>query len=237
MGNSYGRQVGPYFRQHKWLLTEVHSLAGPFLFVNRILPLLKNATRAKDADVRIINLGSTAHVSMIPRNFEFQFNTSAALSNPVPSYPWQWRYLGKFMFAFNIIRYAVSKAAVVIFTKELQRQLDEQGFSILVVVVHPGEVVTEGLLASNNALIRSIARFTFLTPEQGAATPLFAATANEVRRDFKKYKAMFLVPVGKIETPNPVAEDERQVKGLWRNTTAEVNRQLATQGLPLMDEW
>ena len=174
---------------------------------------------------------------MIPRNFDFQFNTPAALSKPVPSYPWQWQYLGGFLFAFDMIRYAVSKAAVVLFTKELQRQLDEQGFPILVSVVHPGEVMTEGVIASNNALIRMIGRFAFQTPEQGAATPLLAATAEEVHRDFKKYKATFLVPVGKIETPNPVAEDDGQVKGLWQNTTAEVNKHLASLGLPLLDKW
>ncbi|SPO04169.1 uncharacterized protein DNG_06852 [Cephalotrichum gorgonifer] len=211
--------------------------AGPFLFVNRVLPLLKNAAKAKDADVRIVNLGSIAHISMIPHHFDFQFNTAVALTNPVPSYPWQWRYLGKFMFDFDMIRYAVSKAAVVLFTRELQRRLDEQGLSILTVVVHPGAVLTEGLLSSNNALIKTIARVSFLMPEQGAATPLFAATADEVRKDFSKYKAKFLVPVGKIETPNPIVEDDRQVKGLWENTTAEINKQLAAEGLPSLDGW
>ena len=161
------------------------------MFVNRVLPLLKNAARGKDSDVRIVNLGSIARVSMIPSNFNFQFNTAAALSNPVSSYPWQWRYFGRFLFAFDMIRYAVSKAAVVLFTKELQRQLDDQGFPILVIAVHPGAIMTEGVIASNYALVRMMGRFTFQTPEQGAATPLFAATAEVFRRDFEKYKATF----------------------------------------------
>ncbi|KAF7555284.1 hypothetical protein G7Z17_g2332 [Cylindrodendrum hubeiense] len=221
----------------KWEFHMAANHIGPFLFINRVLPLLKNAAKAKDADVRIINLGSIAHISMIPRNFEFQFDGSACLSNPVPSYPWQWRYLGRFMFAFDIIRYAVSKAAVVLFTKELQNRLDEHGFPILVVVVHPGEVFTEGVLLSNNAFIKTIARFSFMTAEQGAATPLFAATLSNVRRDFHEYKAKFLVPVGKIENPNPVAENDLQVKGLWDITTVEVNEQLSIEGLAPLDTW
>ncbi|KAK9234769.1 hypothetical protein V1525DRAFT_412067 [Lipomyces kononenkoae] len=210
---------------------------GPFLFVNRVLPLLKNALKAKDADVRIINLGSIAHLSMLPRNFEFQFTSPTCLSNPVPSYPWQWRFFGRFMFGFDMIRYAVSKAAVVLFTKELQRRLENQGLPILCIVVHPGAVLTEGVLAINNAFIRALARRTFLTAEQGAATPLFAATASEVRRNAELYQGKFLVPVGKVKTANAVAEDDRQVKGLWQNTTVEVNKQLAAQKLPALEAW
>ena len=136
-----------------------------------------------------------------------------------------------------MIRYAVSKAAVVLFTKELQRRLDDQGLPILCVAVHPGEVLTEGLLAINNVVIRAIARLTFLTAEKGAATPLFVATASEVRQKADTYKGKFVVPLGKLEAPNPVAEDERQVKGLWENTTLELNKQLVAQKLPSLEEW
>ncbi|KAL6239893.1 hypothetical protein BDW75DRAFT_236141 [Aspergillus navahoensis] len=221
----------------RWEQHMAANHAGPFLFVNRVLPLLKNAAKAKDADVRIINISSFAHVSMLPRAFKFHFDSANCLSNPVPSYPWQWRFLGRFMFGFDMIRYAVAKAAVVLFTKELQRRLDEQDIPIITIAVHPGEVATEGVMSINNALVRTIARFSFLTSEQGSATPTFAATATEVRRNAGKYKGKFLVPVGKIVTPNTVAEDDRQIRGLWENTTAELNRQLVAEGLPLLETW
>ncbi|KEZ43364.1 hypothetical protein SAPIO_CDS4824 [Scedosporium apiospermum] len=117
----------------------------------------------------------------------------------------------KFLFGFDMIRYAVSKAAAILFTKELQRRLDDQDLPILCVAVHPAE--------------------------QGAATPFFAAVAGEVRQKANVYKGRFLVPIGKVETPNAVAEDNRQIKGLWENTTQEVNKQLAEYKLPSLEAW
>ncbi|KAH8597562.1 daunorubicin C-13 ketoreductase [Bisporella sp. PMI_857] len=210
---------------------------GPFVFANRILPLLKNALTHADADVRIVNLNSTAQVGMLPSSFKFNFDSPAGLVEPVSSYPWQWRYLGRFVFGFDMIRYAVSKAANFLFAQELQRRLDAQHLPILSIAVHPGEVATEGVMNTNTALVRFMARLLFLKPEQGAVSPLFAATATEVRRNSERYKGRFLLPVGKVTPPNPVAADERQVKGLWDNTTEEVNKQLVADGLPTLQPW
>lgn len=136
-----------------------------------------------------------------------------------------------------MIRYAVSKAAAVLFAQELQRQLDKQNLPILSIAVHPGEVATEGVMTSNTAPVRIMARLSFLTPDQGAASPLFAATAKEVRQGPEKYKGKFLVPIGKVMAPNPVAKDKAQVKGLWENTTKEVNKHLIADGLPPLQAW
>ncbi|KNB06244.1 hypothetical protein FOXG_19610 [Fusarium oxysporum f. sp. lycopersici 4287] len=141
------------------------------------------------------------------------------------------------MFGFDMIRYAVSKTAVVVFTQELQERLQTQNLPITCIAVHPGEVLTEGVLAINNVLVRAIARASFLTAEQGAANSLFAATATEVKKDALKYKGKFIVPVGKLEEPNPVAKDNRQVKGLWENTVIEVNKWLTEKKLTLLEAW
>ncbi|RGP66175.1 hypothetical protein FSPOR_6795 [Fusarium sporotrichioides] len=217
---------------------EQHMVAnhmGPFILVNRLLPLLKTAAKDPTADVRIVNLSSTASISLLPGNFKFHFDSSICFKDPVSSYPWQWHFLGRFMFGFDMIRYAVSKAAVVLFTQELQGRLQEQSLPITCVAVHPGEVLTEGVLAINNLVVRAIARLSFMTAEQGAANSLFAATATDVKNDALKYGGSFLVPVGKLETPNPVAQDDRQVKGLWENTVVEVNKWLAEKKLPLLE--
>ncbi|KAH7176115.1 hypothetical protein EDB81DRAFT_836280 [Dactylonectria macrodidyma] len=212
-------------------------LAGPFLFVNRIMPLLETAAKEGAADVRIVNISSIAHRDMLPTRFEFPFESPYFLSKPVLQYPWQWSSLGKFMFSFDMVRYAVSKAGVVLFTRELQRRLDALGLPILSISVHPGGVATEGAMATNGALFKAVARLCFLSPEQGAMAPLFAAVAAEVRLESEKYKGKFLVPIGKAETPNPVVEDEGQAKGLWVNMTAEVNRALLVEDLPPLEEW
>ncbi|KAF5677442.1 sterol uptake control 2 [Fusarium circinatum] len=208
---------------------EQHMVAnhmGPFILVNRLLPLLTAATKDSNAHVRIVNLSSTAMTSMLPASFKFSFDSPTCFKDPVPSHPWQWRYLGRFMFGFDMIRYAVSKAAVILFTRELQERLHGQSLPITCIAVHPGEALTEGVLAINNILVRAIARASFLTAEQGAVNSLFAATAIEVKSDTLKYKGRFIVPVGKVEEPNPVARDDRQVKGLWENTMVECDEKL-----------
>lgn len=218
-------------------LADIFSHVGPFVFVNRILPLLKNASCQKGGDVRIISISSNAYYSLLPKNFKFSFDSPYSLENPVFSYPWTWRYIGRFIFGFDMIRYSVSKAANVLFMQELQQKLDEQGLLILSISVHPGEVATAGVMASNPAIIRFIARLSFLTPNQGAASPLFAATASEIRQDYMKYKGKGLLPIGKVAAPHAVTQDKAQVKGLWENTTKEVNAQLIADCLPPLQPW
>src|SRR6478735_6412698 len=128
------------------LIANTYSHIGPFILINRLLPLLKAAAKDPDADVRIVNLSSTASISMLPASFKFNFDSPTCFKNPVPSYPWQWRFLGRFMFGFDMIRYAVSKAAVVLLTQELQGRLEGQNLPITCIAVHPGEVLTEGVL-------------------------------------------------------------------------------------------
>ncbi|KAJ3539890.1 hypothetical protein NM208_g5304 [Fusarium decemcellulare] len=221
----------------EWEQHMAANLAGPFILVNRLLPLLKSAAAEKDSDVRIVSISSTAQTAMLPADFKFQFDTPTLLSNPVTAYPWSWRYIMRHLFGFDIIRYSASKASIVLFIQELQRRWDEQGIPILALSVHPGEVNTESLRAINGTLVRLIARLSFLTPEQGATSPIFAATAKEVRQNAADYKGKFLEPVGKISTPNPVANDVVQVMGLWENTTIQVNKKLASEGLPSLAAW
>ncbi|WYZ42627.1 hypothetical protein EsH8_VI_000326 [Colletotrichum jinshuiense] len=231
-GTTSTELVGP-----GWEIHMAVNLIGPFVFTNRLLPLLKNALKEKDSDVRIVTMSSSAQTAMVPASYKFRFTSPDFLRNPVPLPPWQWRYLGRFMFGFDTTRYGVSKAANLIFAQELQQRMDEQKLPILSMAVHPGEVATVGVDSINTALVRAIARWTFLTPAQGAATPLFAAAAKEVRQDPVKYKGKFVFPVGKIGDPNPVAQDKEQVRGLWQNTTGAVNKQLLADGLPILDSW
>ncbi|KAH7359586.1 short-chain dehydrogenase/ reductase, partial [Pyrenochaeta sp. MPI-SDFR-AT-0127] len=224
--------VGPGWEPHMTL-----GFIGPFVFINRILPLLKNSLLYDGADTRIVSMSSTAQSSMLPANFKFEFDSPKGLSTPVTNYPWHWRYLARFIFAFNMTRLAVSKAATVILAQELQRRLDEQDIPILSMAVHPGEVASAGVLSNIPAPLNTVARFAFIKPDQGAVTPLFAATAKEVRQDPEKYKGKFILPGGKIGVPNPVTKDERQVKGLWKYTTEAVERELDARGLPLLGPW
>ncbi|KAH7067991.1 putative carbonyl reductase [Paraphoma chrysanthemicola] len=224
--------VGPGWEPHMTM-----GFIGPFVFINRLLPLLQNALLYDGADVRIISLSSTAQISMLPADFKFELDSPSGLSTPVTYYPWHWRYLARFLFSFNMIRFAISKAATVILAEELQRRLDEQNTPILSMAVHPGETATEAVLRNIPSLLGPVARLAFLKPDQGAATPLFAVTAKEVRRDSERYKGKFILPGGNIGVPNPVAKDERQVKGLWKHATDAVDKELAARNLPPLGMW
>lgn len=92
----------------------------------------------KNADVRIVNISSIAPATFLPVDFEFSFDSSTLLTNPVPSYPKSWRFLGRFIFGFDMIRYSISKVGVALFTQELQHKLDTRELPILSLSVHPG---------------------------------------------------------------------------------------------------
>jgi retinol dehydrogenase-12 len=78
--------------------------------------------------------------------------------------------------------YAHSKLANVLFTMELQRQLKEKGRNIKVFSLHPGVVATELARYRSNLIpypVQLILRQLLKTPEEGAQTTIFCATAPE----------------------------------------------------------
>ncbi|KAK1569854.1 daunorubicin C-13 ketoreductase [Colletotrichum navitas] len=224
--------LGPGWEYH---MTVNHI--GHFVFTNGILPLLKEATRQKGADVRIITLSSSVNYTFLPSNYRFTFDSPSFLKSPLSYYPWQWRYILRHFLFVDMIRYAVSKVANILFAQELQRLMDEQGLPILSISVHPGGVASEGNKDIGNSLFSLVRSTFFLSTDQGAATSLFAATAREVRENPEKFKGKYLEPFGEVVTPNPVFEDMEQVRGMWDNTTTEVNKYLTEIGLAPLKKW
>ncbi|KAK2046229.1 daunorubicin C-13 ketoreductase [Colletotrichum somersetense] len=224
--------VGPGWEYHMAV-----NHVGPFVFTNGILPLLKEATKQKGTDVRIITVSSNATYVMLPSNYPFAFNSPSLLKSPVPYYPMLWRYFFRRIFFVDMVRYGVSKVANLLFAQELQRLMDEQGLPILSISVHPGGVATEGTKTIGNLAFLFLRAAVFLSVDQGAATSLFAATAREVRENSEKFKGKYLEPFGKVVTPHPVAKDKEQVRGMWDYTTTEVNKYLTEIGLAPLQEW
>ncbi|KAI5458363.1 daunorubicin C-13 ketoreductase [Mariannaea sp. PMI_226] len=218
-----------------WEMHMAINHIGHFVFTNGVLPLLKAALMQKDADVRVVTLTSNANHIFLPPSFEFDFTSPSFLKKPVRSYPWQWRYLHRFFFHGDMVRYAVSKVANAMFAQELQRLLDEQRLPILSISVHPGGVASEGVLALGTFLFKLVVRL--ITTDQGAITPLFAATAKEARENPSKYGGKYLEPFGDIGTTHKVVKDQNQVKGMWENTMVEANNVLQRKGLPTLPSW
>jgi NAD(P)-dependent dehydrogenase (short-subunit alcohol dehydrogenase family) len=79
--------------------------------------------------------------------------------------------------------YGVTKLANLLFTRELARRL--AGTGVAAHALHPGVVYTE-LLARGFPPVRLFKRF-LKTPEEGARTPVFVATAPEVEAQTGRY--------------------------------------------------
>ncbi|KAJ3128688.1 hypothetical protein HK101_005355 [Irineochytrium annulatum] len=120
--------------------------------------------------------------------------------------------------------YGRSKLANILFTRELQRRLEEKGHkNIYVNAVHPGVVATEFVrpetVGSLAPYIRPIAGLVCYTPAQGAYTQLYAAASPEVVE--KGYKGRYFVPQAKLGESNAAGRDMEAARKLW-DFTAEL---------------
>lgn len=163
----------------------VNHLA-PFLLTNLLLPVIKQSSPS-----RIVNVASHAHTFVKNMGFddlqaECKFKT------------------------FKV--YGRSKLANMLFTHELSKRL--QGHSVTVNSLHPGAVST-GLGLQNEGFFShffaSLLRPFFKSPEQGAATSLYVATAKELETVSGKYFSD-----GKQASPKPWAEDDAEAARLWQ---------------------
>jgi hypothetical protein len=108
------------------------------------------------------------------------------LNNPFPSYQKSTSFLGR------CARYAYIKICNELFKVELQRRLDTENSSIIVLSVHPGVVKTENCMESIPWYFRYILMSGAVRLSIGAASVLFAASDPHVRKEPGKYKAAYL---------------------------------------------
>ncbi|OCB88175.1 NAD-binding protein [Sanghuangporus baumii] len=203
------------------------NYVSPFLFTKLLLPLLKKTAQSPDSDVRIVNVGSDAH--KLIRKAQFQSKTDLNGPTTGNSYRAQMK------------RYAFTKLLVVLWSKELARQLaasSDGGSDVLVVCVHPGSIASDGALKGAGRLFWPLSKLvqwyikkTFLTPTQtptqAATTVLIAAAQPDLCREKVKYHGAYLLPFGKLASTSKVAADEGLAKDLWILT----EKILADEGL------
>lgn len=150
---------------------------GPFLLTNLLLDALKRA-----APSRIVTLSSAAHADVA--GFDFDDPQAARTAGPgrYPRSEWSsvfhsltrpWAHPG-------FLQYARSKLANLLFTAELARRL--AGTGVTANAVNPG-LVASNFSAGNGVygwFMRRYANRKGIPVEQGAATPVFVATAPEL---------------------------------------------------------
>ncbi|KAJ3093156.1 hypothetical protein HK102_006072 [Quaeritorhiza haematococci] len=171
---------------------------GHFLLTQRLLPALKRARPC-----RVVVLSSIAHnAARTGWTLRPGFDADFVMDSK--------RYIPH-------VNYGMSKLANILFTRELQRRLDEHGIhDIFVNAVHPGGVNTN--LATNAAMfgIQPLFRQLATPVEVGALTQLYVATHEDIEK--KTYKAQYFVPIAQLAKPTDFALDNEAALKLWEWT-------------------
>lgn len=139
---------------------------GPFVFTQTLLPLLES-TAATGEDVRIVNVGSDGHKDVS----YLDYSSKEA-----------WNHKFRWTLVPTLERYKYSKLAVHLSTNSLATRLSAANSKVMVLLVHPGAILSDGAIRSLKTLpfaslwIRLLG--TMMYPqEQGAFTSVFAACA------------------------------------------------------------
>ncbi|MFL5829205.1 MAG: SDR family oxidoreductase [Solirubrobacteraceae bacterium] len=140
-------------------LTFGTNYVGPFLLTNLLLERLRQSGPA-----RIVNVASDAHFSAKGIDFE-------AVRRPTRS-------------RTGLPEYSVSKLANVLHAQELARRLDGQG--ITTYSLHPGVIATN-IWRGIPWPIRPLMKLPMRSPDDGAKTPVYCATAPELAAESGQY--------------------------------------------------
>lgn len=174
------------------LIFAVNHLA-PFLLTRSLLPLLRRGAAA-----RIVTVASTAH-----ERGRMHWDDLMLQNGWSP-----------------MRAYAQSKLANILFTVALAKRL--QGSGVTANSVHPGVVGSGfGNVGGLFGFGWRLAKPFLLTPEQGARTSLYAATAPELAGVSGQYFAR-----SRPATPRPQARDATAADRLWRESETLVDRAL-----------
>jgi len=197
--NNAGIMATPYELSPDGIEVQACNGTGHFALTVPLLPLLKQTAAMPDSHVRIVNVTSAGYRWARGPDFSTLENLNQE----------SWSTWG---------RYGLSKLSNILFTNELQQRLIESGTTnIFCTSVHPGGVSTElmrGPLQSWPILspLVVVAKMMLLSPDQGALTQLYAATAPEVEE--KDLKAALLFPIAQLTPKNDLAEDKERKLGM-----------------------
>ncbi|KAK7035787.1 hypothetical protein R3P38DRAFT_606168 [Favolaschia claudopus] len=194
-----GVMAKPYELTADGIEVQACNGTGHFALTIPLLPVLRHTASLPDSHVRIVSLSSEGHRAAQNPNFSNLEGLNQRCSTAMH-------------------RYGNSKLSNILFTNELQRRLADT--NIYCLSVHPGLVATN-IYRGTHASYPWLAPFSFLekyalsSPEQGARTQLYAATALEVEE--KDLKAAYLVPYAKVGTPTTRAQDKdgKLAKEFW----------------------
>ncbi|KIO24265.1 hypothetical protein M407DRAFT_213054 [Tulasnella calospora MUT 4182] len=206
LDQDYVNQVSGIPRTQVTVSDMCESHLGIFVLTQELMPVLKQTADEPNSDVRIIVVSSAAHLQ-VPEKPEFR-----SLEG--------WNSRKGDGLVESGTRYAITKLANVLFTRELQSRLDAESVPITCISLHPGLVNTEG---PRNAIKTGIFAYFIklllaafaLTPLQGAYTTLFAATSPKIKAEPAKYRGSYLNPFDRLGEISAYAKDKQLAQDLW----------------------
>jgi len=158
---------------------------GPFLFTQLLLDKLRAS-----APSRVVVVASKAHYRAQGIDFH-------AVRKPTRS-------------VTGLVEYGVSKLANVLYTAELAKHLDGSG--VTTYSLHPGVIATD-VWRRVPWPVRPIMNAFLKSPEDGAKTTLYCATAPEIQADSGLYYDSC-----KPRTPSEPARDAHLATELWNRS-------------------
>ncbi|EJC97973.1 NAD-binding protein [Fomitiporia mediterranea MF3/22] len=199
------------FNEPSLICHEADIYFSTLIFTESLLPLLKKTAEQPGSDVRIVNVSSDGH-RMLPNGLHFKSKDDFNVN-----------YGNSFMQSMK--RYSVSKLIEILWTRELQRRLTEEGTNIIVLAVHPGSVHTVTRFKwPISTLLLTLVRLTFMNVRDGAGTLIIAAVSPKVRAESEKYKGRYLTPIGKLTKPSKQAQNNELAAELVK-TTVELRKE------------
>jgi retinol dehydrogenase-12 len=167
-------------------LTYATNHIGPFLLTKLLLPRL-----GESSDGRIVNVASAAH--MRARGIDWAL--LAPRQQPRRS---------------GFADYAATKLMNILHVRELARRL--AGTTVCAYSLHPGAVASNIWRALPKPL-QIVLKLFMLSNEQGARTPLYCTTAEELRGVSGRYYDRC-----REKRPSALAEDDALARELWDRT-------------------
>jgi len=200
------------------------NVLGHFLFINRLLPLIRKTARESASPPRIISLSSNLH-QLAPS--DSKFTSIQELNNPdlrADQY------------------YNRSKLAIILYIKALVKHAI-QPFSekIIALSVHPGAVDTEIQNQPQEAfgylpgLALKYLQTPFLrTAEGGSLGTLWAAVSPEVEQ--QNLQGCYITDPGKVGGETEQAKDVNLAESVWKLCHNLIEEKLGQDGLLAWDQ-